>query len=254
MWASSGFHFSVSADIANTIVCQILISMLMFITRFVCTIAVLLLSCQENVEQPEYYKFNRQLSPDKKYYIYEYARYGPMAFSSDISGTRIMSTAEKFSEAAGEDLSAQIGAWISKDTLLLYDDFESGWASDTLPIRIKYDKFDNIVLKRVSYKSIGGGRAPYTFDSLRVSAGKLQFFGVDSVKSKSLTFSLGSITLRQQADSINRIDVYEVKKWYNAANEPMVTLETYEFIPTRKISPKNLGTVGIFMELKKETN
>ena len=171
-WASLGFHFGVSADMANTIVGQILTSMLMFITRFVCTIAVLLLllSCQENVEQSEYYKFNRQLSPDKKYYIYEYARYGPMAFSSDISGTRIMSIAEKFSEDAGEDLSAQIGAWISKDTLLLYDDFESGWASDTLPIGIKYDKFENIVLKRVSYKSIGGGRAPYTFWGGRVFA------------------------------------------------------------------------------------
>ncbi|SDH45160.1 hypothetical protein SAMN04487996_1387 [Dyadobacter soli] len=56
---------------------------------------------REYLDKSEYYELTRQLTPDKKYYIYHYARYGGMAFSSDITGYRLLEKEERFAENAG---------------------------------------------------------------------------------------------------------------------------------------------------------
>ncbi|MBL8000269.1 MAG: hypothetical protein JNL32_16725, partial [Candidatus Kapabacteria bacterium] len=69
------------------------------------TIATLMLaSCSEQVEKYEYYRFSKQTTPSGKYVIYDYARYGAIAFSSDISGTEVFKIDDTFSEGKGEDI------------------------------------------------------------------------------------------------------------------------------------------------------
>jgi len=58
-------------------------------------VAVIMASGCSDEESPEYYEFSRQITPSGKYVIYRYARYGPMAFSSDVSGTEVFEISEK---------------------------------------------------------------------------------------------------------------------------------------------------------------
>src|SRR5688500_10809485 len=92
-------------------------------------------SCiSEQQEKFEYYRFRKQLTPSGKYIIYDYARFGSMAFSSDILGTEVFEANESFDEGEGELLNGSISEWISDDTLLVYN-FRSdlNQPKDTLP-------------------------------------------------------------------------------------------------------------------------
>ncbi|GEO02780.1 hypothetical protein AAE02nite_04440 [Adhaeribacter aerolatus] len=71
-------------------------------------ITVLFSSCSEQKEVYEYYRFGKQITPSGKFVIYDYARYGPMAFSSDISNTELFRIDEEFKEGEGQEIDGSI--------------------------------------------------------------------------------------------------------------------------------------------------
>ncbi len=112
------------------------------------TFLFLLTSCDNQVEKYEYYKFRKQITPSGKYVIYDYARYGSMAFSSDISSTELFSSDKNFEEGKGVKIQGSISHWIDNDTLLVYDfKSELNQPKDTLPIKTTYSKIGDFTLK-----------------------------------------------------------------------------------------------------------
>lgn len=70
-----------------------------------------------NNDKYEYYRFSKQVTPSGKYVIYDYARYGSMAFSSDIGGTELFDIDAEFKERKGRKIDGAISEWLSEDTL-----------------------------------------------------------------------------------------------------------------------------------------
>ena len=231
--------------------------------RFLLVLAIvsLLVSCSEPVETYEYYKFRRQITPSGKYVIYDYARYGPMAFSSDISGTELFKIGEKFVEGNGKKIDGEISEWLSNDTLLVYD-FKSDLAQpkDTLPIStIHYNRGDFIV-KTVYYKSNAGYREIYKFDSLSTTNDSILIRVVsDKNKKQFLRYALGGTTIKINANLLTKIEVagildksmdfvYKNKDGSFSTGLPEIRNTWIEFMPTKQISPKTLNKSKIFWE------
>ncbi|GAB4013762.1 hypothetical protein GCM10028808_34030 [Spirosoma migulaei] len=205
---------------------------------------------REYLDKSEYYELTRQLTPDKKYYIYKYARYGA-AFTGDITGYRLLERGERFAENAGKSFPYGFDAWLSKDTILVNRFDQAGADADTAPSRIDYKSLGNFTVKQVFYKSTvnGGGHSEYTCDSLYVSGGKLIILGIHDSDVKSMAFPLGPITIHSHAGIVSKLVVNGIRKYYDAANEPMITSESYEFIPYRSVSIKELGETGYYLSL-----
>lgn len=71
--------------------------------RIRCLIAfsIFILSCSQKEEKRQYYYLKRQLTPDRKYYIYTYLRGGSLVTSNEVFGRRLISVSENFKENAG---------------------------------------------------------------------------------------------------------------------------------------------------------
>ena len=205
---------------------------------------------REHLDKSEYYELTRPLTPDKKYYIYKYARYGA-AFTGDITGCRLIERGEHFAENAGKSFPYGIDAWLSKDTILVNRFDQAGADADTIPSRIDYESLGYFTIKQVFYKSTvnGGGSSEYTCDSLYVSGGKLIILGLHDSDVKSRVFPLGPIKIYSHAGIVSKLVVDGIRKYYNAANEPMITSQRYEFIPYRSVSIKELGETGYDLSL-----
>src|SRR5665647_2356883 len=84
--------------------------------RITLTFLIILMfsSCFEKKEEKlEYYKFKKQITPSGKFAIYDYARFGPMAFSSDIGSTELFPIDKEFEEGKGQKIEGAISQWIT---------------------------------------------------------------------------------------------------------------------------------------------
>lgn len=222
-----------------------------FIFAVITAIILYFSTRREYLDKSEYYELARQLTPDRKHYIYKYARYGA-AFTSDITGVRILDLDERFAENAGEEFFYSISGWISEDSILINSVDRVSVNADTLPISTRYEQFKSYTVKRVSYESTvkGGGGAKYTFDSLSMQQGKLKIFNIDNRSVPDLIFALGPVTVFKNGSLVEKIEVESIKKYYNSANGAMVVWDNYYFVPNREITLSQLGDVGYFLSLK----
>jgi hypothetical protein len=222
----------------------------------------LLNSCSDKVEKYEYYRFSKQITPSGKYIIYDYARYGAMATSSDISGTEVLKIDDTFSEGKGEEINGAISEWISKDTLLVYN-FKSNLdqPQDTLPTKIKYSKTGDFIVKTVFYGASNAGyRSISDFDSVRTTDDSIFIHLVTNNKeNETLSFPLGATTIETKGDSIIHIEVstrlnknmnfvYKNEDGSFTSGLPEIGTTWYDLTPTKKISPKGLNKRRIFWQ------
>ncbi len=227
-------------------------------------IAVLANACQnEQEEDYQYYKFSRQVSPSGQYVIYNYARFGSMAFSSDIAGTELFKIEDEFKEGKGQNINGSISQWLSNDTLLVYNfnsDLEK--PKDTLPIKTDFRELGDFTVKTVYYKSNSGGRTILKIDSVGTTSDSIFIRTISQNESrKVLGFPLGGISVRTIADSIVRLTiqnrltknmnfVYKNTDGTFTSGLPGIGTTEYEMTPTRKISPKELIQRKIFWEIE----
>jgi hypothetical protein len=219
-------------------------------------------SCiSEQQEKFEYYRFRKQLTPSGKYIIYDYARFGSMAFSSDILGTEVFEANESFDEGEGELLNGSISEWISDDTLLVYN-FRSdlNQPKDTLPIKTEYQNVGDFIVKSVFYKSNSSSRGILDFDSVSTTKDSIIIRTVSEKKGKRLiSFPLGGTTIQVNSDSIIHIEVstrlhksmdfvYKNPDGTFTTNLPHVGIALYDFSPIRKISPSLIQETKVFWE------
>lgn len=201
------------------------------------------------------------MSPSGKYVIYDYARYGPMAFSSDITGTELFEIDQKFVEGEGEKISGAISEWISNDTLLVFN-FKSDLKQpkDTLPIKTEYSRLGDFVVKTLFYKSNSGGRDIYDFDSVATSSDSI-FVRVllNNKEKKVLGFPLGGTSIKTKSDSLVHIEidgrlnksmsfVYKNPDGTFTTGLPEVGTTWYDLTPVKNISPTGLTKRKIFWE------
>lgn len=231
--------------------------------RFIQMILVVILfnSCTERAEKYDYYHFRKQITPSGKYVIYDYARYGSMAFSSDISGIEVFKINDNFVEGKGEKINGAISEWLSNDTLLVYD-FKSDLKQpkDTLPIKIEYSKLGDFIVKTIYYKSNSGTRGIYNFDSVSTTNDSIFINVISEKKEKQiLSFPLGATTIKTKSDSITHIEVltrlhksmnfvYKNEDGTFSSGLPEIGTTWYDLTPTKKISLKGLNKRKIFWE------
>ena len=227
-------------------------------------IAVFVGSCEnEHREEYEYYKFHRQVSPSGQYVIYDYARFGPMAFSSDIAGTEVFRIEEEFAEGKGKNINGSISEWLSNDTLLVYN-FKSDLErpKDTLPIKTDFRELGDFTVKTVYYKMNSGGRTILKIDSVGTTNDSIFIRTVSQNESgKFLKFPLGGISVKTKADSVvlitiqNRLTknmsfVYKNPDGSFTSGLPGIGTTNYELTPTKNISPKEISQKKIFWEVE----
>ena len=225
------------------------------------TLLILLNSCDEKVEKHEYYKFRKQITPSGKYVIYDYARYGSMAFSSDISSTELYSIDKNFEEGKGVIIQGAISHWLNNDTLLVYDfKSELKQPKDTFPIITTYKNIGDFTVKSINYKTNFGGTNRYAFDSVWTKNDKIYVrFIYSETRKNTRSFPLGSVSIKANNDSIELIEIFgELSKNMHftykntdgtfSKNLPGIGSTYYEYTPTKKISPKNLSKKKIFWE------
>ena len=224
---------------------------------------IVLSSCGEK-EKFDYYRFSKQITPSGKYVIYDYARFGPMAFSSDILGTEIFKVGEVFEEGHGKVINGVISEWLSDDTLLVYN-FKSNLdqPKDTFPIKTEFSKLGDFIVKTDYYKSNSGGRAIYNIDSIATTNDSIFIRTISEKKDKNiLRFPLGAVNISVKSDSIVhvRIDsrlnknmsfVYKNPDGSFSTGLPEVGTTWYDLTPITKISPRGLNERKIFWEIEK---
>ncbi|WP_353723117.1 hypothetical protein [Dyadobacter sp. 676] len=214
------------------------------------------LNHREYLDKSEYYELTRQLTPDKRYYIYHYARYGGMAFSSDITGYRLLEKEERFAENAGKKFPYGLGGWQSKDTILINELEQPGIDADTFPSRVEYETLGDFTIKRVFYKSsINGGRSmDYVCDSLYVSNGKIVILKIrdeeENLKLERMVFPLGPVTIYSNNGIVSKLEIEDLDKYYNSDNKAMVLSTSFTFIPNKSVLIRDLGETGYFLSIK----
>ena len=227
------------------------------------TISLIYACGSDEVEQYEYYRFERQVTPSGKFAIYDYARFGPMAFSSDVSGTELFKIDEEFKEGKGTEINGSISEWLSDDTLLVYN-FRSDLKQpkDTLPIKTEHSKLGDFTVKTVYYKANSGGRAIYDFDSVTTTSDSIFIRVLSDKEGKQiLRFPLGGTSIKAKPDSIIHIAihtrlsknmdfVYKNPDGTFTSGLPGVGTTWYDLTPTKKISPKPVNDKKIFWQIE----
>ena len=209
----------------------------------------------------EYYAFSKQITPNGKYAIYNYARYRKMSFSSDIKGMEIFDINKEFKERKGKAINGLIGEWISNDTLLVYCfDFYSGQPKDTLPIKTEFEKInDDFVIKRVSYKANSATRISPKFDSVFIKNDSIIIHRIlDKNERKLISFPLGGVKILVKSDTIYKITTTQLHKTMDFSIKnpdgtytddlPQVGTITYEFTPIKKVFISKRGEKIFWVE------
>lgn len=231
--------------------------------KFILILPILLVcfSCSDKKEQKafEYYEFKKQITPSGKFAIYKYARYGAMAFSSDISGTEVIPITEEFKEGNGKSIDGTISHWINNDTLLVYDfKSELKQPKDTLPIKTTYEQAGDFTIKKINYKTNSGGTNRYTFDSVWTKNDRIYVkFNYSDTKKNVRSFPLGAVYIRTKADTIQLVEIFGgLSKRMNFVyknpdgtfqnNLPGIGTTFYEYKPTKRIFINDLNQKKIF--------
>lgn len=193
---------------------------------------------REYLDPSEYSELNRQLTPDKKYYIYEYTRPGGMSFGGDIYGCRIIEKDKRFAEDEGKDFPYGIVSWLSKDTILVSNGLE-------------YGTINGIVIKNDTpeyFKSFQYG--PCEFDSLTVSNDSIKILGIHGADVTSIVCPKGPITISPHAGMISTLRIRDRRTRYDSNKKLQIEWNEYELIPNASIPIKTLGETGFFLSVK----
>jgi hypothetical protein len=228
-------------------------------------------SCNDQPENYQYDYFRRQLTPDKKHYIYDYKRSGCFVTSNEIFGRRLIKTQESFKENAGKDVEGVIDHW-SKDTLIIHiyrRDYEQ--PKDTFVVKTEYEYYDGIIIKKICEQPIVGGGIveEFDFDSIKIDNNRMRFYGAKSKFNKkkysdrTVCFPSGEVTVYSDSGTMTKIEIEKQYKSMNFSrideagkrlyNQPEVLINTYKFTPRKKISSNSLGETGIFKVFKLTT-
>jgi len=226
----------------------------------------------------------KQITSSGKYIIYSYTKFGG-AFTSDINGIKLFKINEKFKEGKGIDLDGNIFEWISDDTLLVYNislkSEEISQPKDTFPIKTTFKTVGDFTLKTDYYISNSFMRVNIrnfdfvstTKDSIFIRTvkekeidiinnaklyGKVAFYnGEDGI----FKFPLGSVRITLKSDSIINISASKIKKGMDfellnpdstyTTGLPRISIVSFDFVPTKKISTEGLNERKIWWEIIK---
>ncbi len=219
---------------------------------------MLLGACGAPGEPPPYYRFRKQLTPSGKYVIHDYARNGWMAFMPDVAGTEVFGVNEAFKEGEGEPIDGSISAWISDDTLLVYDfSYRLKQPGDTLPIKTECTKVGDFTVKTVFYKSNSVLGANEVFDSVYAGRDSIFIRLVAGTERSLLALPFGGTHVEVKGDSIYAIEISTIvrksmdfeRTHSDGTTEtglPRIEVAGYFLTPLRKISPAVLPEKRVF--------
>jgi hypothetical protein len=236
-----------------------------------CHALLLLFLFSSCTDQPEHYQYSilrRQLTPDRKHYIYDYQREGAFVTSNEIYGRRLIRINEPFGENVGKELEGSIDCW-AKDTLVMHTypaNYE--YPKDTLIVKTEFESYEGIVIKRIHEQPLVGGgiEGQFVFDSIKIDNERIKFFGVEKkfgnekYYSRMISYPSGEVIVFADSGYVTKIDIERQYKSMNFSridesgkrldNQPEVVTNRYEFTPNKKIDPNSLGEIGIFRDFK----
>ena len=220
--------------------------------------------CENKQIKQQYYRFGKQITPSGKYVIYDYARFGTMAWSSDILGTELFRIDEKFREGQGIRLGGTISEWLSNDTLLVYNfDSELKQPKDTLPIKTDFKEIGDFIVKIVYYKANSWTTVCRNFDSVTTTNDSIFVKTVfENGEIEVLRFPLGATTIKSISDSITHITIHtRLRKKMNFSlknpdgtfTEGLTSVGTigYDLKPKKRISAEGFTERKIFWDIEK---
>ncbi|NRA92900.1 MAG: hypothetical protein HRU26_09510 [Psychroserpens sp.] len=224
---------------------------------------LVIFSCHSEKERrTNYSKFAKQITPNGKYVIYEYSRFGSKPFNSEISKTEVFPAVQKFVEGQGTDIKGSIGEWLSEDTLLVYNfKSETKRSKHNSPVKTEYQTIGALTIKTVHYKTNSGVRSFKYFDAVRTTDDSIFVQIVEGQhKRRTLSFPLGGTTIKANSDSIFHISVksrvsrnmdfvYKNTESSESHRNPDVRNTWYDLTPTRRINPAALHQNKIFWEI-----
>lgn len=230
-----------------------MIKALIRISCILIAISCLLYSCNlitEELVSDDFDYVNRQLTPNKKFYIYKYSKWGPMAWSLETTGTLLLRKDEKFALDAGEVIEGEIASWLSTDTLLVYE-YEKGIDPvDSLPLDVTFKNYDGLVIRTEKYRPGGGGAGYFTCDSVEFGNLSITLHGIND-EIKTVKYPLGAVTLTTSLGMITEIHV----EWYSKAKSNTNykfsgTMEShrYTYTLTKKLEAKLFDRPGIYQD------
>lgn len=233
-------------------------------------IILFLISCKDKSlheikKENDYYKFKMQISPNGKYEIYNYCRFGTFAFSSDICGSIIVERGKKFSESGGYRINGDIHSW-KNDTLIInrFDNYLDQ-PQDTI-VQVKFEKYKDLNLKILNYGAVNSsGMMEYSFDSFNLNDKEICLENIERTMGedigKNKCYALGSFEIINTKDSLKEIIVKTVAKSMNftyanpdgtyTENLPEINVLSLHFKPKKIIKPINTKSLkGVFNDIK----
>jgi hypothetical protein len=175
---------------------------------------------------------------------------------------------QPFEESAGEDVRGIIDHW-ANDTLIIHTYLASyEQPKDTFIVKTEYASYDGIIIERIVEQPIVGGGigGEFDFDSIKIANNQIRFYGAKSKfgnqqpPPNEVVFPCGEVTIYSDSGQVTKIEIEKQHKSMNFSridesgeklyNQPEVSINTYEFIPKKKINPIALGEIGIFKNFK----
>lgn len=194
----------------------------------------------------------RQITPDGRFYIYDYSIWGPMAWSLETRGLILLKKDEPFDLDAGEKIDGLIAGWLSRDSLLVYRYKKGAAAEDTGPLEISYKKYDGLVLKTETYSAGGAGAGYLNCDSVEFGEFYIRLHGVNQAE-KTVTYPLGPISVTVDNGMVQKIHVERFSKYNKYALNPLksgLESDNYTYTLTKPINVRLFNRPGIYLDVK----
>lgn len=216
-------------------------------------ISCLLHSCapsEEKLTREDFEYVNRQLSPNGKFYIYDYSKWGPMAWSLETKGTLLLKKNERFALDAGEVIDGEVAAWLSPDTLLVFKQVKENGLLDLAPQGITFKNYDGLVIKTERYLTGGGGSGYLDCDSVEFGKLSITLHGIND-EVKTIKYPMGHITTTTYLGMVDKIHV----EWYTESNNftldknsETIESNSYTYTLTKKLPSNLFDRPGIYQD------
>ncbi|AOM77698.1 hypothetical protein BFS30_11265 [Pedobacter steynii] len=207
---------------------------------------------EEKLTEESFVYLNRQITPNGKFYIYDYSIWGPMAWSLETRGTVLLGKDKPFDPGAAEVIDGSVAKWISYDSLLVYSYKKGAKAKDTLPLNVSYKKYDGLIIKTETYAPGGGGAGYLSCDSVEFGKLYIRLHGVNQPK-KTVTYPLGPISVTIINGLVEKIHVERFSKYNEYVSDPLATgleADNYTYTLTKPINAKLFDRPGIYIDVK----
>lgn len=223
-----------------------------------CLLASILVSCmsfeEEKLMAKDFEYLNRQVTPNGRFYIYDYSIWGAMAWSLETRGTVLLRKAEPFHPNAGEQIDGSVAKWISEDSLLVYRYKKGAVARDTLPLDVSYKKYSGLIIRTETYAPGGGGAGYLSCDSVEFGKFYIRLHGVNQPE-KIVTYPLGPISVTTVGGLVEKIHVKLFSKYNEHVPNPLTTgLESsnYTYTLTNPMDARLFDRPGIYIDVKSD--